>query len=134
MNYSQLFTDTFRGKRISQQATIAIISGVAIGAAVATLFATEKGKKWKGRMFTLTRNLFNKLTGNTADRAKDELGTLISDVRTHVKKNADGLLGPSKRRQNPTEIHVDHIGTTAWKDKPTRQTVNHQPQLNLSNR
>lgn len=125
MNYLNNIPRTFRGKSIHPMATTAIISGVALGVAVGFLLTTEKGRNVRRKIADFTSELF----GGTTRKAKagNKLSEVISDVRTHVKKNADGLLGSPKKRQNPSAIHVDHTTTNAWKEQPAHQTVKAKP-------
>ncbi len=92
MEYKKIFAHSFKNKETSTQTTVAIIAGVTIGIAIGALFATKKGHEMRGKLAGFVRNLADQLTGNTEIKAKEKLGSLIGDVRVHIKQNADGLL------------------------------------------
>jgi gas vesicle protein len=92
MKLNNRWTNSFLTKRNSEMTTIAIISGITIGVAVVALFATDKGKVLRKKFVDRTTGLLNQLTGNTKEKANAKLGSLITDVSSHIKKNAEGLL------------------------------------------
>jgi hypothetical protein len=94
MKFKKMAINSFRGKSIDPMTTIAIVSGFAVGAVIGALFATKKGRQIKKQFVVYAGNLIDHLKGNSATKAQAKLGGLISDVRSHVKKNAEGLLAP----------------------------------------
>ena len=46
---------------------------------------------------------------------------VITDVRTHVKQNAEGLLNPKQQANAPTDIKLENV-TSNWK-KAKEETV-----------
>lgn len=92
MKFKKLNTYPFQDRKVSQLTVIAIVSGVVVGAAIGALYATTAGRAMKTRLLNYTGDLFNRITGNTKTKANQKLGQLITDVRSHIKKNADGLL------------------------------------------
>lgn len=112
MKYKRMIKNPFQGERINTMATVAIISGVAIGAVIGSLFATEKGKNVRNYLSYQIDRLFKNRNPNLA---KKNLGHLIHDVRGHIKQSADGLLGPESLRNDTASISVTGIPTNAWK-------------------
>ena len=113
MNYKKMIKNSFPGERMNTMTTVAIVSGVAVGAVIGVLFATEKGKNVRNYLGYQLDRLFNI---NQPDIAKIKLGSLVDDVRVHIKQSADGLLGPESNRNNASAINVAGTPTNAWKN------------------
>jgi hypothetical protein len=92
---------TLQNKELNTQTTVAIVAGVAIGVAIGALFATKKGRDMKSTLVDYANGFINKLTGNTPANAQARLGNLIGDVRSHIKLNAEGLLGKEYMMKDP---------------------------------
>jgi hypothetical protein len=82
----------FKSGGMNTQTTIAIVAGLSIGLAIGALFATKKGRDLKETLLGFASDFVDQLKGNTAAKAKERLGNLIGDVKSHVKRNADGQL------------------------------------------
>jgi len=113
MNYKNIINNPFQGKRTDHITTVAIVSGLAIGAVIGALFATEKGKNVRNYLGHQLDRLFKNQNQNVAHK---KLGNLIDDVRGHVKQSADGLLGAKNHKSDVSAIHVDGTPTNAWKN------------------
>lgn len=117
MNLKRQIKSSLQGKESNNHMkTVAIIGGIAVGIAIGALFATKKGRKIKGQILSYAEDLVHHLMDQkTGKNAAEQLGNLVDNVRDHVKKSAEGLLGEEKGRKNPSEIKVENAGTTAWK-------------------
>lgn len=113
MKYKRMIKNPLQGERINTMATVAIVSGVAIGAVIGALFATEKGKNVRNYLSYQIDRLFNNADPKLV---KKKLGNLIHDVRGHIKQSANGLLGPESLRNDVAAISVTGIPTNAWKN------------------
>jgi gas vesicle protein len=109
---------------------IALIGGLAVGAAIGALFATEKGREIKSKLSKFGEHLFTK-TKEKAKKAPGKLSGIIEDVRDHARKTADDLLGPESKRHNPSAIHTDGQPSNAWKEHKEKTVYpKHKPSLN----
>jgi len=99
---------------------IALIAGLATGAAISVLFAPRSGRKTREQLLNSATELTDQLTllfkAEKATAEQEEGDHTIEDVREQTRAHADQLLGPEKKRKNPQVIKVASAGTTAWKD------------------
>lgn len=118
MKYQDIIKSTLANKRNTNMATVAIIGGVAVGLALGALFATKKGKSAQKQL----TNFLAKVTGRKSEKnAHQKLSAVISDVRSYVKQNAEGLLSEKQQTKKPAEIKLENI-TNNWK-KPQENQV-----------
>jgi len=115
MNFRKHISSSLLGKENNHMKTVAIVGGVAVGIVIGALFATKKGRKIKDQILSAADDLITTLFNREEKTVANELGNLVSNVRDHVKKSAEGLLGDENTRKNPSEIKVEGTGTTAWK-------------------
>lgn len=117
MKYQQYLKRSLLNRRNNNMATVAIIGGVAVGLALGALFATKKGKLTQQKI----SDLFDKLAGRSKQKAHRKLMNVITDVRSHVKQNAEGLLNQKQQANTSTDIKLENV-TTNWK-KSKDETV-----------
>ena len=122
MKYQQYLKRSLLNRRNNNMATVAIIGGVAVGLAVGALFATKKGKITQQKV----NDLFNKITGRNKSKANQKLMNVITDVRTHVKQNAEGLLNPKQQANAPTDIKLENA-TSNWKNAKEETIFPNEP-------
>lgn len=117
MKYQQYLKRSLLNRRNNNMATVAIIGGVAVGLAIGALFATKKGKLTRQKI----SDLFDQIAGRSKKKANRKLMNVITDVRTHVKQNAEGLLNSKQQSNTPTDIKFENV-TSNWK-KSKDETV-----------
>jgi len=97
---------------------VALIAGVAVGAALGILFSPRKGKEIRNQVATGAEDLFSSIKTKFTS-AKEEIeasgNLVIEDLREHVRQVAEDLQGPQAKRKDPSTIKVPSAGTTAWK-------------------
>lgn len=86
--------------------SIAMISGIAIGAALAALFAPKSGKETRACLSAALNNLTGTDGEDTTVEIKDHV---VPDLRVHVKEVADHLTG---------EDAIDTVKTTLKQTGP----------------
>ena len=102
MKYKNIFVFPFYSKRENDITTSILCATFVIGA-VATYYLLNKKKK------------SNKTYSSN-------LGNIISDVRSHIKKSTENLLGLPEKRHDASKIIVPSAGTTNWK-KPHEKSI-----------
>lgn len=122
MKYQQHLKRSLLDRRNNNMATVAIIGGVAVGLAIGALFATKKGKLTQKKI----SNLFDKLAGRSKSKANQKLMSVISDVRTHVKQNAEGLLDKKQQTGASTDIKFENV-TSNWKKDKEQNIFPNEP-------
>lgn len=117
MNYKKLIHAALNHNRNSGMTAIAVIAGLAAGAAISVIFAPKSGSE--------TRKLLGRslgLTKPSVDPNRDLLaGPVIEDIRQKTWDHADQLQGPEKKRKDPTVIKVPSAGTDAWKENSIKE-------------
>jgi flagellar motor component MotA len=93
MEYQKRITTVFRRTLRDHSTTVALISGIVLGATIGSLIVIKNRKYIKNTFSKFTDKLLANLKNNNTRKAKEKLGALIEDVRLHVKQNAAGLLG-----------------------------------------
>lgn len=118
MNYKKLIQSTINGGRDNSMLAVAVVTGLAVGAAFSILFAPKSGKKTRSAIGEATSGLKNKIVDRLSpeiyeipEELKDQL---IDDVRETTRDHAHHLEGPENKRKDPTKITVPSAGTTAW--------------------
>ncbi|TKC02615.1 YtxH domain-containing protein [Pedobacter cryotolerans] len=123
MRYQDIIKSTLANKRNTNMATVAIIGGVAVGLALGALFATKKGKSAQKQL----TNFLAKVAGRKSEKnAHQKLSSVISDVRSHVKQNAEGLLSAKQQTNAPAEIKLENV-TNNWKKPQEHQLFPNEP-------
>lgn len=109
MRYKKLIESAIKSQHDHSLKTFALLAGLAVGTAIAVLFAPRSGRK--------SRNLLaEKLNLKKLKQQSHELEQhLFEDIRENVREHADHLQGPQNQRKDPTQIKVPSAGTTAWK-------------------
>ena len=128
MNFRKILKLSFN-KDDNHMATIAVIGGVAVGVAIGVLFATKKGKHTKRKII----DFFSTFTGTSLKLSNGEqLGSLVENARERIKQNADRLLGSTNKRNDVSEIQVDHTPTTKWKEQKEKTIFPDEPNPRLN--
>lgn len=123
MKYQQYLKRILLKRRNNNMATVAIIGGVAVGLAIGALFATKKGKSAQKQLI----NFLAKVNGRKSEKnAHQKLSAVISDVRSHVKQNAEGLLSAKQQKNAPAEIKLENV-TNNWKKPQEHQIFPNEP-------
>ena len=77
-------------KSDSIMTSIALLSGIAVGAVISALFASKSGKETRAEI----AGAFKELVGEASSKAEVEIkGQLVPDLRAQVKESADHLTG-----------------------------------------
>ena len=77
-------------KSDSVMTTIALLSGIAVGAVISALFASKSGKETRAEL----AEAFKGIVGVPAAKTDLEIkGQLVPDLRAQVKESADHLTG-----------------------------------------
>ncbi|MCD0490319.1 YtxH domain-containing protein [Pedobacter sp. MC2016-14] len=86
---------------------VALITGIAVGAVISTLFTPQSGSKARG----FVSDIFTDLTGIFKKRKSLEIKEhLVDDIRSHVKKTADHLTGSPELVQDPVKHTLKQTG------------------------
>ncbi|WP_133574965.1 YtxH domain-containing protein [Pedobacter metabolipauper] len=124
MKYKKLLS-TLQGSKDHTLPAVALVAGLAIGAALGILFAPKKGKDTRDTITDATAE-FTDLVMKKFKEAKDKI--LNSEKITEIKEQAvesawekardvaDHLKGPEDQAIDPTIINVSSAGTSAWKE------------------
>ncbi|CAM3950346.1 YtxH-like protein [Pedobacter westerhofensis] len=106
-------------KTNSMMTSIALLTGIAVGAAISALFAPKSGKETRRNVAGAIKGIVGaSLTERTAE-VKDHL---VEDLREQTKLKADQLTG------NPEEA-VDLTKTTIREKGPKSRQVPTEPQI-----
>lgn len=93
-------------KSDSMLKSIALLTGVAVGAVFAALFAPKSGKE--------TRDDLAKLINDTIDSSKEEAveikENVVPNLRAHVKEVADHLTGSAEEAIDTTKTTLKQTG------------------------
>jgi len=103
---------------------VALIAGLAVGAALGVLFAPRKGKEIRNQVAEGAEDVFSRIKSKfTAAKENIEASgnQAIEDLREHVRQVAEDLQGPEGKRKDPTAIKVPSAGTTAWKTQTAEE-------------
>ncbi|MEJ2884754.1 YtxH domain-containing protein [Pedobacter sp. GR22-6] len=118
MNYKKLIKSTIQGSQDNSLIAVAVVTGLAVGAALSILFAPDSGKNTRSAIGDATAGLKNKIVDKLSpeiyevpEELKDHL---YDDLRETTREHADQLQGPENKRKDPTAIKVPSAGTTAW--------------------
>lgn len=122
MKYQQYLKRSLLNRRNNNMAKVAIIGGVAVGLAIGALFATKKGKLTRQKI----SDLFDQIAGRSKKKANRKLMNVITDVRTHVKQNAEGLLNSKQQSNTPTDIKFENV-TSNWKKSKDETVFPNEP-------
>ncbi len=118
MNYEKLIKSTISGSRDNSMIAVAVVTGLAVGAAFSVLFAPRSGKNTRTAIGDATAGLKDKLVDKLSPEIYDlpqELKDLHpDDLREINRAQADLLQGPENKRKDPSIIKVPASGTTAW--------------------
>lgn len=121
MSYKKLIQAVLNQNRNSGMTAVAVIAGLAAGAAISVLFAPKSGSDTRallGRSFGLTRFFRSASTGLKKDLPS---GPVIEDIRERIREHSDQLQGPEKKRKNASLIKVPSAGTDAWKENSIKE-------------
>jgi gas vesicle protein len=124
---SRLSRNSFAQKSDSTMPVVALVAGLAIGAALSVLFAPKKGEETRGMLADGANNLSDSLMKkfnaakkrllNAEEEAMEIKEQAVENVRKKTKKAADKLSGSEdESKNNPSEIKVPSAGTQAWKE------------------
>lgn len=127
MKYVNHISNAFRGKSMNPTVVTAIVSGAALGLALCGLFMTRKGHQLRHQMKNAAENLFSGSAQRKRTIANSKLGEMIDDVRTHVKRNAEGLIGSSTYNNQHATLKTENRTTNALKEKPVGQMLKAKP-------
>lgn len=117
MNYKKLIDRAINHRQESNLTAIAVIAGLAAGAALGVIFAPRSGKESRAALCDATGSILDKLKTCSAEQVNDaSFSNEVEDVREKTWENAEHLQGPENKRKNPTAIHVPSAGTSAWKE------------------
>lgn len=122
MKYQNIIKSALADKRNINMATVAIISGVAIGLVLGALFATKNGKTAKKQFANFLNAASRK---KSRKNAHQELVKVISDVRSHVKQNAEGLLSAKQDSNTHNEIKLENV-TNNWKKQQEKSVFRNE--------
>lgn len=121
MNYKKLIQATLNHNRNSGMATVAVIAGLAIGAAISVLFAPDSGSATRtllSKSFGLKKRFPGSDKGDDKNTATE---FAVEDIRGKIWEHADQLQGPEKKRKNASLIKVPSAGTDAWKENEIKE-------------
>lgn len=103
-------------------ALIALAAGsVILSGLVASLFLTETGRKTRKRFVNAGKQLFDNSKRNI-EASRKKLSQVVSDVREHIRTNAESLVGSELEKAYAAEIHPKHTPTSSWKN-PRKKIV-----------
>ena len=122
MKYQNIIKSALADKRNINMATVAIIRGVAIGLVLGALFATKNGKTAKKQFANFLNAASRK---KSRKNAHQELVKVISDVRSHVKQNAEGLLSAKQDSNTHNEIKLENV-TNNWKKQQEKSVFRNE--------
>lgn len=118
MNYKELIKSTISGSRDNSMIAVAVVTGLAVGAAFSVLFAPRSGKNTRSAIGDATAGLKDRIVDTFSpevyDLPREITDHLQDDLRETTRAHADHLQGPENKRKDPTTIKVPSAGTTAW--------------------
>lgn len=127
MNYQKFIRKTLSSRQDSNLTAIAVIAGLAAGAALAVLFAPKSGRETRDALCDATEGLLDKFKSNNSGSMNhdfnDPFFNDVDDEREKAWKTADHLQGPEGDRKDPTTIKIPSAGTTAWKNNKIEDNV-----------
>lgn len=112
MNYKKLLNDHLDNSTDKTPVVIALLAGLAVGAAIGVLFAPASGSE--------TRNLISDKSKDLADSAKDTLQTYKEKIKTSTDQLADVAKDKYQSYSEKIQTGVDDL--TDLKDR-TVETV-----------
>ena len=129
MNYRRLIESALDRNRDNGLTAIAVIAGLATGAAIAVLFAPKSGKQTRaalgGALEDLSGSVLDVLGLTTAEAPKDLTAAHpVDELWKRNMEHAADLLGPENKRKDPSKINVPSAGTLAWQDNQNNDKVN----------
>lgn len=101
----------------SLMTSIALITGIAVGAVISALFAPKSGKETRRNVAGAIKGI---LGASLADRKPEIADHLVEDLRSHTKEKADQLIGTGET--------VDLIKNTIKQKGPKSRQVPVEPE------
>lgn len=124
--FSNMSCNRFTQKSDSTMPVVALVAGLAIGAALSILFAPKKGEDTRAMIADGAHDLSDtvmrkfkeakKRLIRTEEEMADTADRHVTNIRKKAKKAAEKLTGPEDTTKNPSEIKVPGTASKAWKE------------------